>query len=116
MTAEVLDTSGRFGDAASDAHWPVPDHEDARVAALLAYAVIGKAQAPDLEAAARVAAYVCGVSTASINLIDSDRQWQVAAFGLERDSVAREASLCARVITGTEVVYTPDASKDPRFA
>jgi diguanylate cyclase (GGDEF)-like protein len=117
MTAEVLDTSGHFGDAAGDAaRWPVPDHEDARVAALLAYAVLGKASAPDLEAAARLAAYVCGVPTAAINLIDSDRQWQIASFGLERASVARESSLCAHVITGTDVVYTPDARRDSRFA
>jgi diguanylate cyclase (GGDEF)-like protein len=117
MTAEVLDTSGHFGDATGEAaRWPVPDHEDARVAALLGYGVLGQPSAPDLDAAARLAAYACGVPTAAINLIDHDRQWQVASFGLERDSVPREASLCAQVITGTDVVYTPDARQDPRFA
>jgi diguanylate cyclase (GGDEF)-like protein len=88
----------------------------ARVAALHAFGVLGQPPAPDLDAAARLAAYICGVPTAAINLIDNDRQWQAAAFGFERGEVARDASLCAAVVTGTDVVYTPDASQDHRFA
>jgi diguanylate cyclase (GGDEF)-like protein len=117
MTADVLDTSGHPGDSAGDApRWPVPEHEDARIAALYAYGILGQPPAPDLDAAARLAAYVCAVPTAAINLIDTDRQWQAAAYGVERGSVARETSLCAHVVTGTAVVYTPDAAEDPRFA
>jgi hypothetical protein len=63
MTAEVL-----------DAHWSVPESDDARVAALHAFGVLDQEPAPDLDAAARLAAYVCGVPTAAINLIDHDRQ------------------------------------------
>jgi diguanylate cyclase (GGDEF)-like protein len=106
MTADVLDV----------AHWPVPVGDDARVAALHAYGILDQEVAPDLDAAARLAAYVCGVPTAAINLIDRDRQWQAAVHGVERREVSREASLSAHVVTGTEVVYTADASLDPRFA
>jgi diguanylate cyclase (GGDEF)-like protein len=106
MAVEVLDV----------APWPVPERDDARVAALHAYGVLGQPTAPDLDAAARLAAYVCGVPTAVINLLDTNRQWQAAAHGAERGEVSREASLCAHVVTGTQVVYTPDASQDPRFA
>jgi diguanylate cyclase (GGDEF)-like protein len=106
MTAHVLDV----------APWPVPDGDDGRVAALHAYGVLDQPAAPDLDAAARLVAYVCGVPTASINLIDRDREWQAAAFGAERRQVPREASLCAQVVTGTEAVFTADASQDPRFA
>jgi diguanylate cyclase (GGDEF)-like protein len=106
MTAEVLDV----------AHWPVPEGDDARVAALHAFGVLDHEQAPDLDAAARLAAYVCGVPTAAINLLDRDRQWQAAGFGFERGQVSRDASLCGHVVTGTDVVYTSDASQDPRFA
>jgi diguanylate cyclase (GGDEF)-like protein len=106
MTATVLDL----------ARWPIPERDDARVAALHAYGILDRGPAPDLDAAARLAAYVCGVPTAAINLIDSDRQWQAATFGVERGEIAREASLCAHVVTGTEVVYTSDASQDPRFS
>ena len=106
MTANVLDL----------ARWPVPEREDERVAALHALGVLDQPAAPDLDAAARLAAYVCGVPTSAINLIDSDRQWQAAACGAERGQGARQASLCASVVTGADVVYTPDASQDPRFA
>jgi diguanylate cyclase (GGDEF)-like protein len=106
MTATVLDV----------APWPMPERDKARVDALHAYGVLDQAPAADLDAAARLAAYICGVPTAAVNLIDTDRQWQAATFGLERAVVARGASMCARVVTGTEVVYTSDASQDPRFA
>jgi diguanylate cyclase (GGDEF)-like protein len=106
MTADVLDV----------ARWPGPQGDDARVAALHAYGVLDQPPAPDLDAAARLAAYVCGVPTAAINLIDHDRQWQAAAFGFERGQVPREVSMCAQVVTGREVVFTSDASQDPRFA
>jgi diguanylate cyclase (GGDEF)-like protein len=106
MSADVLDV----------ARWSLPEREDARVAALHAYGVLDQPPAPDLDAAARLAAYVCGVPTAAINLIDANRQWQAATYGVERGEVARGASLCAQVVSGTEVVYTSDASQDPRFA
>jgi diguanylate cyclase (GGDEF)-like protein len=106
MTADVLDV----------ARWPVPMGDDARVAALHAYGILDQATAPDLDAVARLAAYVCGVPTAAINLIDRDRQWPAATHGVKHGEVSREASLCAHVVTGTGVVYTSDASQDPRFA
>jgi len=106
MTADVLDA----------ARWPVPEGDDGRVAALHAYGVLDQPPAPELDAAARLAAYVCGVPTASINLIDRDREWQAAAFGVERRQVPRGVSLSAHVVTGSDVVYTSDASQDPRFA
>jgi diguanylate cyclase (GGDEF)-like protein len=106
MTAAVLPA----------ARFPMPERDDARVAALHAYGVLDQPPAPDLDAAVRLAAYVCGAPTAAINLIDADRQWQAATYGAERGEIAREASLCAHVVTGTEVVHTSDASQDPRFA
>jgi len=106
MTADVLD----------GARWPMPERDDLRVSALHAYGVLDQAPAADLEAAARLAAYVCGVPTAAINLIDADRQWQAGSWGVEPREISREASLCAHVVMGREVVYTSDASQDPRFA
>jgi diguanylate cyclase (GGDEF)-like protein len=106
MTADVLDV----------ARWPVPERDDARVAALHAFGVLGQGCAPDLDAAARLAAYICGVPTAAINLIDADRQWQAASFGVERGEISRAASLCAHAVAGRVVIYTSDASQDPRFA
>jgi diguanylate cyclase (GGDEF)-like protein len=90
--------------------WPVPVDEEARVAALRSFGVLDQPRQADLDAAARLAAYVCGVPTAVVNLIDGDRQWQAAAFGAEPGEVPREDSMCQHTVLGTEVVHVPDAS------
>ncbi|MGZ4610530.1 MAG: diguanylate cyclase domain-containing protein [Actinomycetes bacterium] len=117
---ELLDHGDRLEDGDGEvaaSRWPVPAHEDRRVAALRGYGVLDQPQAqPDLDAAVRLAAYVCGVPTAAINLIDADRQWQAAAFGAAPAEAPREAALCAWAVTGTDVVHVDDASQDPRFA
>lgn len=118
MTTDVLEhTSGPGDDGGWAAgRWPAPADDDRRVAALRELGVLDQPPAGDLDAAARLAAYVCGVPTASINLVDSDREWQAAAVGAEPAEVGRELSLCAHVVTGTDVVHVEDASEDPRFA
>ena len=115
MTAPLLDRStGAPGEG--DGSWPVPVGEAARVAALRAFNVLDQPQQEDLDAAVRLAAYVCGTPRAEINLVDTDRQWQAAAFGGERGEQPRADSMCAWVIMGSEPVRVPDASKDDRFA
>jgi diguanylate cyclase (GGDEF)-like protein len=111
MTAPVLDPA----DAAPSA-WPVPADETERVAALHAFGVLDQPRQADLDAAARLAAYVCGTPTAVVNLIDSTRQWQAAAHGTEPGEVPREESMCRFTVLGTDVVYTPDARHEQRFA
>ena len=114
MTAPVLDPADlpeqdRPG-------WPVPADEPARLAALRAFGVLDQPRQADLDAAARLAAYVCGTPTAAINLIDADRQWQAAAHGTEPVEVPRGDAMCQHTVLGTEVVYTPDASAEALFA
>jgi diguanylate cyclase (GGDEF)-like protein len=95
--------------------WPVPDDESERIAALHSLGVLDQPRQADLDAAARLAAYVCGTPTAVVNLIDSARQWQAAAYGTEPGEVAREDSMCQHTVLGTEVVYTPDARAEAVF-
>jgi diguanylate cyclase (GGDEF)-like protein len=117
---EVLAQGDRLdehGGAAVAARWPLPPDDERRVAALRSYGVLDQKQTqPDLDAALRLAAYVCGVPTVAINLIDADRQWQAAAFGAAPGEVPREASMCSWAVTGTDVVHVADASTDLRFA
>jgi len=109
MTAPVLDQSAR----------PVPGDEAGRLAALQAYGVLDQprpAADPLLDAAARLAAYVCGTPTAVVNLIAADRQWQAAAYGTEPGEVAREDAMCSHVVATGELVHVADAREDARFA
>lgn len=114
MTAPVLDPADSV-DGATDP-WPVPDDEAERVAALHAFGVLDQPRQADLDAAARLAAYVCGTPTAVVNLIDGSRQWQAAAFGTEPGEVPRDEAMCQYTVLGTEVVYAPDARQEERFA
>jgi diguanylate cyclase (GGDEF)-like protein len=95
--------------------WPVPADEAERVAALHAFGVLDQPPQADLDAAARLAAYVCGTPTAAVNLIDSTRQWQAAAHGTPPTEVAREDSMCQHTVLGSEVVWTPDARGEAVF-
>ncbi len=113
MTATMLGDSGA---QRRPAGWPVPAREAARVAALHGLGVLDQPRQADLDAAARIAAYVCGTSSAVINLIDADRQWTAGAHGFEPQEVGREASMCAHTVLGREVVHTTDARADDRFA
>lgn len=102
--------------AAAEAPFPVPDDETERLGALRRYRVLDQPPAADLDAIVRLAAHLTGASNAVINLIDAERQWQAAAFGVERGEVRREQSMCADAVVHRETVSVADSSLDPRFA
>lgn len=70
---------------------------------------------PELAQIARLAAAVCGVPTAAVNLLDRDTQHQVAAHGFAALSTPRSASMCDRTAREVGPVVVRDASRDPRF-
>jgi diguanylate cyclase (GGDEF)-like protein len=113
MTGQLLDQEGTPSDAALLA---IPSDDAGRVAALRSYGILDQPPQDDLDAAVRLAAYVCGVPTAAINLIDDARLWQAASFGAEPGEIPRETAMCALAITGMDVMHTDDASQDLRFA
>jgi diguanylate cyclase (GGDEF)-like protein len=64
-----------------------------------------------------LAAQLFAVPIAAISFIDKDRQWFKASVGLDVTETPRDQSFCAHAIMNpSEVLYVPDASKDPRFA
>jgi GAF domain-containing protein len=92
------------------------DPEVRRLAALHRYHVIGQPPSADLDAVCRLAAHLTGTPVAVINLMDADKQYQVAAFGTEPRDVARDQSMCARTIIDGETIVVCDSSVDPRYA
>ena len=96
--------------------FPVPPNEGERIRALHRLDVLNQPRRADLDSLTRLAAYVCGTPNAIINLIDSDRQWPVAAHGTDPDPVPRGKSMCATSILTPDVSYTSDASLDARWA
>ena len=88
----------------------------ARREAIDEYAVVGAEPEPELQRLVELAAAVCDVPTAVINIIDDRHQHQVAAVGLAASVCAREDSMCARVLPEARLVTVTDARLDERFA
>lgn len=90
--------------------------EDHRVAVLHGYRVLDTPSDPELDAVVRLAAALTGVSTATVNLIDSTRQCQLGAVGFDGTTSPRSESMCARNLGHDQVVVVPDARHDARYA
>jgi GAF domain-containing protein len=74
------------------------DSEAARQAALGAYAIVDSGPEQAFDDIVRLAVTLCGVSAASISLIDRDRVWFKAQIGVDQSQVSRELSLCNHAI------------------
>lgn len=94
----------------------ITEQDVTRARAIEAYGVLGMPPEPDLEGLVQLAATMCGVSTAVINIIDDRFQHQVAAVGFSPSVCSREDSMCAVVFKNPGHVVIRDAREDERFA
>ena len=94
---------------------PVNATDLGRRAVIDGYDVLGSAPPRDLQALVDIAAQVCEVPSAAINLITEDEQHQVATSGFDPSICARSDSMCAAVLADPAPVVVPDASSDDRF-
>jgi diguanylate cyclase (GGDEF)-like protein len=69
----------------------------------------------ELDALVRVAAAVTGMSMATVNVLDTHRQSQLASVGFPRMVTPRDESLCTRALETGGVFSSPDLSADDRF-
>lgn len=68
-----------------------------------------------LQAIVEMAAFVARVPLATINIITSTEQHQVATIGFEPSICRREDSMCATSLAIGGQIIVPDASKDERY-
>jgi signal transduction histidine kinase len=94
---------------------PADQPAQLRDAALGRYGVLDSGPSRDLQALVGIAAQICAVPNAAINLITSTHQHQVAAFGFEAAICMREDSMCAVVLERPEPVIVRNAAMDERF-
>jgi signal transduction histidine kinase len=90
--------------------------EALRVAALREYELIDRPADAELEALVRVATAVANVPTATVNLIDSEYQCQLASVGFEGRRTPRSDSMCAVQFRSGRTVHIPDARREPVYA
>ena len=89
--------------------------EQQRLAALHEYRLLDAPADDELEAVVRVAATVAGVPTATLNLIDENRQCQLTTTGFTGGDSTRRDSMCAIRFETGEFVHVPDAAEDPVY-
>ncbi|BEL08729.1 hypothetical protein Q0Z83_069200 [Actinoplanes sichuanensis] len=93
-----------------------PDAEFQRLAALHEYQLLDAPADDELTAVVRVAAMVADVPTATLNLIDENRQCQLTTVGFPGGDSDRGDSMCDIAFRDGRVVHLPDARLNPVYA
>lgn len=102
----------------SPTHPPLPADETARLEALRRCGLRAGELDATLDGLTQIAARVCGVSSAEINLVDADHVRFVAAQGMGTagGTVPREDTFCTwTVLDRDRPLLVPDAAHDERF-
>lgn len=94
---------------------PIPANEAERLAALRRYELLDTPPEAEFDEVARLAAHVLGTPIALVSLIDTDRQWFKARYGLEAPQTPRDVSFCGHVVADGTTLLVPDARADARF-
>lgn len=92
-------------------------NEDDRLESLASYKILDTAPEPAYDAAARLAAVVCGAPAAMVSLVDRDRQWFKATYGLaglDRET-GRSDSFCSDAVALESTLVVEDALATPRY-
>ncbi|MET0211231.1 MAG: GAF domain-containing protein [Burkholderiaceae bacterium] len=94
---------------------PIPENETERLQALRELLILDTPPEERFNRIVEFAAEEFGVPIALLSLIDSDRQWFKARFGLNVCETGRDISFCGHAIHAPEVMVVSDATLDPRF-
>jgi diguanylate cyclase (GGDEF)-like protein len=95
----------------------MPPNEPERLAALTRLQIMDTGPDPRFDSFVRLAAHMYGVQIALVSLLDHERQWFKAAWGLQTQQSSRRDAFCAyAILNPSEVMVVEDAAQDPRFA
>jgi PAS domain S-box-containing protein len=95
---------------------PLPPNEAERIQALHDYDILDTPSEIAFERLVHLAARLFDVPIALVSLIDSERQWSKASFGVDARESSREVSFCSHAILSEQVMVVPDALVDLRFS
>lgn len=91
------------------------EHEKQRLAALARYNVMDTPREQSFDEVAALAAKLCDVPIAIVNLIGNGRQFFKAEVGLGVRETPFDSSFCAKAILEDDFLLVPDAIQDARF-
>ncbi len=97
-------------------HPPIPDNEDARLAALHSLRILDTPFEERFDRITRTTARLFRVPVALVSLVDENRQWFKSCHGLDTRETPRNVSFCSHAILSDGPLIIEDARLDPRFA
>lgn len=92
----------------------VTEHE--RLAALRAIEVLDTPPESEFDTIVNGARYLFGCRMATMTMIDANRQWFKARYGVTDCETARDISFCNQVVANDDTLIITDTTADPRFA
>ncbi len=94
---------------------PIPNNEKERLEALNSYHIMDSLSEQEFNAITKLAASICGVPIALISLLDENRQWFKAKFGIDVDETPRNLSFCQHAIMDNKIFEVENALENPLF-
>lgn len=94
---------------------PIPHNDKHRLANLNEYRLLDSEPELEFDRIVKLAASIADTKISLVSLVDKDRQWFKAKFGLEASETPRDISYCGHVIVDTKPMIVEDARKDDRF-
>ncbi len=93
-----------------------PANETERLRSLYGYQVLDTPAEAQFDAIVRLAAQIVGAPISLISLVDADRQWFKARYGLDVPETSRSVSFCGHAVASGAPLEVNDAREDPRFS
>jgi len=101
----------------SDAElYPMPEDEGERLEVLRQFQIMDTPQEENFDRLTRLAALLFDVPIVLISIVGKDRQFFKSRVGLDVCETSRDVSFCAHALVQDDVLFIPDALKDPRFS
>lgn len=95
--------------------YPLPENEDARLAALERYAAAPEELGDSIERLTELATELFGLDASAVGLIDEHEQRFLGCHGISLDPLPREETVCTYAILDQDVTVIEDVREDPRF-
>ena len=90
--------------------------EKNRIDELNRYLILDSLPEKEFDDIVELASTICSTPIAQISIIDSDRQWIKASYGIAAKETARQFSFCSHTLNDPiNVLEVPDSMKDDRF-